>query len=283
MIGPIQYGQTLRILDRFNLKQGIIHYSIIALTLPLEVLLILKFPEYIPEVGIQKLSVIIISLIALCYYFIYFCFNRKLLTEIVNSYNIKHYQDLINFNYIAAFLVCSGCICLIFSHKVLFEIEGILITTGSFAAIFYLIRYPDFFDTISEEIAQQKYERTSISDLNLEDLKNKLEILMREKKIYQDDQLYIDDIAGELLINKNQLSRILNESYNKNFYQFINYYRILEAKELLITDPKKNILDIAYEVGFKSKSAFYKNFFELTQLTPQEYRKNNAVSKKTRD
>ena len=66
--------------------------------------------------------------------------------------------------------------------------------------------------------------------------------------------------------------------FRKNFYNFINEFRIEAAKEIL-QDPSskgKNILQIAYEVGFNSKSAFNTYFKRLTGKTPSAYRKEAA-------
>jgi len=61
----------------------------------------------------------------------------------------------------------------------------------------------------------------------------------------------------------------------QNFYDFINRYRILEAKQLLTNpkDPKITVLEVLYEVGFNSKSSFNTLFKKYTGLTPTEFRK----------
>ena len=59
-----------------------------------------------------------------------------------------------------------------------------------------------------------------------------------------------------------------------NFNEFINQYRIEYAKNLLNAETKKTILDVAYESGYNSKSAFYKHFTSVTSMTPAQYRKS---------
>jgi len=68
------------------------------------------------------------------------------------------------------------------------------------------------------------------------------------------------------------LSQIINESKNINFYDYVNSYRISEAKDLLSSNCDKTILEILYEVGFNSKSAFNTAFKKFTSVTPSKYK-----------
>ena len=75
------------------------------------------------------------------------------------------------------------------------------------------------------------------------------------------------------------LSQIINDSLQKNFFDFINFYRIEESKNYLSDSKYKklNILEVLYEVGFNSKSTFNKVFKEHTGLTPTEYRQQKLL------
>ena len=66
---------------------------------------------------------------------------------------------------------------------------------------------------------------------------------------------------------------MINERLNMNFNTFINQYRIDEAQKLLIRDPERSVISVAYDVGFNSKSSFYDAFSRYTGVTPQAYRK----------
>ena len=75
-------------------------------------------------------------------------------------------------------------------------------------------------------------------------------------------------------IPQNYLSQVINETFNCNFYDFINGHRIKEAIPIL-TDPKRqhlSILEILYDVGFNSKSTFYSAFAKETGMTPKAYK-----------
>ena len=69
------------------------------------------------------------------------------------------------------------------------------------------------------------------------------------------------------------LSQIINEELNKNFYDLVNYYRIEEAKKLLVSvNGERTILDIAYDVGFNTKSSFNRAFKKQTRMTPSQFK-----------
>jgi AraC-like DNA-binding protein len=67
-----------------------------------------------------------------------------------------------------------------------------------------------------------------------------------------------------------------------NFNTFINDFRIREAMNLMEENPDRNLLSIAFEVGFNSKSVFYDAFSRKTGLSPARYRKQ-LLSKKSPD
>lgn len=128
-------------------------------------------------------------------------------------------------------------------------------------------------------MAFSRYERKSAATVEVSDngefkgLEEKVMALVNHEKIYRAEDLTISMFAHELGIRPWQLSQFLNSKMNMNFNAFINSYRIKEARHLLTHEPEKNILSIAYEVGFNSKSSFNRVFQKITHLTPSEYRR----------
>lgn len=97
---------------------------------------------------------------------------------------------------------------------------------------------------------------------------------MTKEKPYLDESLSLTKLSSLINISTNQLSQIINQTLNTNFYQFVNSYRVEEVKEKL-KEPKYShysILGVAYECGFNTKSTFNKIFKEQTGMTPSEYR-----------
>jgi len=81
-------------------------------------------------------------------------------------------------------------------------------------------------------------------------------------------------------ISVHHLSNILNNRFEKNFSDFINAYRVEEAKRVLSLDQftKMTLEAIGYECGFGSKSSFNKAFKKITNFTPSEYRNHSKSS-----
>jgi AraC-like DNA-binding protein len=125
----------------------------------------------------------------------------------------------------------------------------------------------------------KKYIGSTLNDKQKIVLLEKLEKIIQYDKIFINEKLSLDDVAVRLNTNTNYISQIINETYNKNFYNFINSYRVEEAKKLLTIaeNEKFSILGIAQSVGFVSKSAFNVAFKRVTGLTPSEYKKS-AIS-----
>lgn len=121
----------------------------------------------------------------------------------------------------------------------------------------------------------KKYEQSKIQKLDVNRILSELKELMEKDKIFLEEKITLPELARELKISSHQLSEILNERMNKKFYDYINEYRIMEAKKLLTLNPEDTILSIAYAVGFNSKSAFNKAFKAYIGETPNSYRKNS--------
>jgi AraC-like DNA-binding protein len=123
-----------------------------------------------------------------------------------------------------------------------------------------------------------KYKNTPVD----EDLKGRyrqvLDHHMESVKPYLNPDLTLEKIARDISISARILSQIINESYSINFNGYINEFRIRESlKQLSDVENKKTILEILYDSGFNSKSAFYSEFKKHTTLTPQEFRNKCSV------
>jgi AraC-like DNA-binding protein len=109
-----------------------------------------------------------------------------------------------------------------------------------------------------------------------EELIQRLLRYMAAKQPYLDPELTLSSLAKDLSISRSHLSQLINDGIGDNFYDFINKYRVEQVKKLM-TDPQVknfNMLGLALEAGFKSKSTFNLIFKRFTGLTPTQYRKN---------
>ncbi|MFD1614556.1 helix-turn-helix domain-containing protein [Gelatiniphilus marinus] len=103
----------------------------------------------------------------------------------------------------------------------------------------------------------------------------KLEDLFLKDKIYLNPNLTLQRIANTFNISTSHLSRIINTELGMGFTEYLNTFRVEEAKKLLNTPDFFNytIIAIGLEAGFNSKSAFFNVFKKITGKTPHEYRK----------
>jgi AraC-like DNA-binding protein len=101
---------------------------------------------------------------------------------------------------------------------------------------------------------------------------------MDAQKPWLDPDLTLEQLAGQLRMRPKLLSQAINEGAGQNFFEFVNTYRIGEARRLLTNpvDKKITVLEVLYEVGFNSKSSFNTVFKKQTGYTPSEFKKRNA-------
>ena len=126
--------------------------------------------------------------------------------------------------------------------------------------------------------AKKKYESSTLSAEQATYTQQRLLTLMETEKPYLQGKLTLPQLAKQLNITPNNLSQIINERLERNFFDFVNQYRIEEAKKLLLADEQRTVLDIALAAGFNSKSGFYKVFKQQIGLTPSAFRKAAASS-----
>jgi AraC-like DNA-binding protein len=134
--------------------------------------------------------------------------------------------------------------------------------------MFFLLFKPDVYYIIA------KYKNNKINESDKLDYLQKLNSYMEIHKPYLNPDITLETLAGEISVNPRILSQLINETFKKNFKSYILEYRIKESMQILADSKYRNltILEILYQVGFNSKSAFNNQFKLFTNLTPIEYR-----------
>ena len=108
-----------------------------------------------------------------------------------------------------------------------------------------------------------------------EELLKKLDLTVRDKKIYLRNDLTLKSLAKKCGTNSSYLSRLINQHFGTNFSNYINEFRIREAQKLMALPQYKafSIEGISTEVGFSSKSVFNVAFKKFTGVTPSYYQR----------
>jgi AraC-like DNA-binding protein len=144
-------------------------------------------------------------------------------------------------------------------------------------AVWYFIfsfRYPDFTQKAIREAKVIRYKKSILNSINSDVVIERMEELMKDEKKFLDSELTLQKLSEELMVTVHQLSKILNSKHGVNFPTFVNSHRVKESKNLMKQFPDKNILEIALESGFNSKSSFNSAFSKETGLTPRNFRKS---------
>lgn len=129
-------------------------------------------------------------------------------------------------------------------------------------------------DEISEVISEP-IKPKRLSDEQIIELSAQLDSLIKDDKIFLDNEINLATVAEKLGISIHNASYLINEVTGSNFYNFINKFRVEEAKKLLTStkSDKLNMLGIAFESGFNSKTTFNTAFKKQVGISPSEYAK----------
>ena len=105
-----------------------------------------------------------------------------------------------------------------------------------------------------------------------------LEHAMTSDKLYRECDLTLEALANHLNISSRSVSNVINRHYNCNFFEYINNYRVEEAKQLMKNEQFADctILDIMYKAGFNSKATFNSFFKKTVGMTPRQFRKSDS-------
>ena len=133
-------------------------------------------------------------------------------------------------------------------------------------------------EIFSEPIETIKPKR--LSEEQIVELSARLDVLIKDDKIFLDNEINLATVADKLRISIHDASYLINEVTGSNFYNFINRFRVEEAKKLLTSarSDKLNMLGIAFESGFNSKTTFNTAFKKLVGISPSEYAKQQKKS-----
>jgi AraC-like DNA-binding protein len=128
-------------------------------------------------------------------------------------------------------------------------------------------------DRIAEPKSAGEYNRSGLKSDDAVRYHKKLVKLMKTSKPYLEPKLTLSNLADELDISINHLSQVINQYEGKNFFDFVNSYRVEEFKVRALDPANRNfsILAIAYDSGFNSKSSFNQVFKKMTGKTPSQY------------
>lgn len=185
---------------------------------------------------------------------------------------------VIAYNIFCAATIAIGIWVIVFDRFFVFPMQfnysALLLMT--YILGFYGLRQQMIYRTVypkQEEIPDARYARSSLSKKQKDSIKSKLLDYFSSERPYMNPDLSMQMLSDALHVPKHQLTEVLNTDIGKNFFQFVNEYRVEAVKKFL---EKKHhpwsIEAIGYECGFNSKSTFFTVFKNITGKTPMQYR-----------
>jgi AraC-like DNA-binding protein len=141
---------------------------------------------------------------------------------------------------------------------------------------------PDAVETVNDidviGVSVATKEKPKLKRLSADQMANlsfQLSSLMENEKLFLDNDLNLPAVAEKLGVSIHETSFLINETTKDNFYNFINKYRVEEAKKLLASSKmdELNILGIAFASGFNSKTTFNTTFKRIVGISPSQYSK----------
>jgi len=209
-------------------------------------------------------------------------YQKKILKQFSYTENVdfKWLKNLIIINLIVWFILFV-LVFLFSKYNLLIQIHNIVLISASIAV--FLIGYFGFLRTDVFIMQYKQNEKSNKSDqvkkketivnVDVENQIKTLQSFMEKEKPFLENKLTIKQLADMLALQPYQLSILLNDVLNKNFFDFVNEYRVKEVKTQMKDNKTYTLLGIAYDCGFNSKSSFNRIFKNVTGYTPSEFQK----------
>lgn len=268
---------------------------------PMHVLLfIVQFVLYIPYLTMNNQTFIyrlidkelfpifaISGLIALFFNVAYWFFSRQLIIlytsqESLNENQKKYIRFLKGVLNIKAFYLIVWALAvslflvgMAIDYNLLFVVEHVIdvlwliFSFIIFALAYYAVKHPE---VLREK---QKYKDQSIKRTELDQIMERLEVIMKKEKAFLDPNLTLNSLAYLVPTSTHMLSQVINEQFKKSYNDYVNSYRIDEFIELAQGDDQESFLSLAFQVGFGSKPTFNRAFKKLKGKTPKEFFKGS--------
>jgi len=214
-------------------------------------------------------------------------------SRIANFYSNLESKTIRWVNLLLYSFVASSIMSIVFSviGKTIFFDNTILLLIPSliFSALLFLIGMQGYIqdhtvvDLVIDE--RQKHDVSDIKKFNTSILKDNLLEIFNEDAIYKQTDLKITQISSLLKTNRTYISNLINTEFSCTFNEFVNQYRIKEAKRLLIEKSLKfySLDYVCEKSGFGSLSTFIRVFKDSEGITPGRYRDKKLIESEKKE
>lgn len=122
-------------------------------------------------------------------------------------------------------------------------------------------------DKIKQNLVSEIKETTT--DINFEIANN----IIRNNKNYLNPEYGRAELCKEIGTNEKYIYNVIKEAIGVTPQTYITKLRVEYAKNILLSNNKKSIADIAVESGFSNVRTFNRQFYNEIGLTPTEFHK----------
>ncbi|WP_109830047.1 helix-turn-helix domain-containing protein [Reichenbachiella versicolor] len=265
-IGPLFYLYTRAISDKsFQWSKNQLWHFI-------PCLLAILFGFWINDEDMETLPIALFLVLFLTYYIHYLIYliitKRYISKQWKNGLSDKTYK-LLTLLFYGLLIIWIAYVLNLFDESIPYVIGPVL-----YSIVAYVISFIVISKGYLQDVQQDKYKTTRVSDQQMEQLFSKVSRIIIDEKQFKNAELTLKSLSADLKVSTQVLSMVINRKSQKNFNAFVNQYRIQEAIELLmdVNNQHQTISAIAYEVGFNSISSFNSAFKKQTDKTPQVYR-----------
>ena len=241
------------------------------------------------DVNAQNLSNAVYELLMFISIFAYWIAGIRLL--------VKHQKNLPdNFSYRSERLTLNWTWVVVFVNILLFMLMFLSPFLGSFfenidpmwlfhfnfalfaylLTIFGLMQPVIFYGEKAEKNSQpQKYQRSALTNSEMETIAENVHTYFKQKQPYLNAEFDLQAMSNEMNVSRQNLSRVINEKLDKNFYRLVNEYRVNEVINKMndVSYSHLSLLGLALDCGFNSKASFNRVFKEITGKTPSEFKR----------
>ena len=135
--------------------------------------------------------------------------------------------------------------------------------------------YMDFDPNKKDDLNIISSNQVNLEKDNSINEKLKIRVLqsMKDHRLFLNPELNLRLLSSELGASKSDVSFLINQAFEKNFREFVNYYRVEAVCEALRNNQQEqfSLFGIAMNSGFNSKATFNRVFKELKGITPIQY------------
>lgn len=299
-IGPLIFFYTKSLIEPdfcFNSKD-FIHFIPLLLEVMVQIIQII-YSSYngvlyynVPTDSIFTIAIYLLSILSILYYLkrslsIIKEREKWLLTNLSNLQGVTLkwlYVSLRNYRIIWMLWIPFAILFLLIFRFQWQYLVLVVTVYGLMIAITYLMywmgmegfRYLDIIPYQNQSVSKNS-SYTNLPNSVISGYQLQITELMDTNQLYLDENLDLKKLSLHLSLDPNLVSYILNQHFSKNFYEFVNEYRVEEVKRRIMDSSSNHltILGIALESGFNSKTSFNRVFKQLTGITPSQFQKEH--------